>query len=275
MLPNELKALCQANNIRPSKAYGQNFLIDGNIIKKIIAVSDIKKKELILEVGPGLGVLTEELLAKAGQVWAVEADKKIVQILQQRLKKEIHSGKLKLIEGDILKTNLPELGLKDFSFRIICNLPYSITSKFFRQFLEFGPKPQEMIVMIQKEVAKRMVALPGEMSLLALSAQLFSEPEILFEVAPTCFWPEPEVVSAVIRLKLKKKLPDADIKLLFRLARFGFASKRKQLHNNLANGLKKTSEEIKGALKQLGLSENIRAQDLSLENWIALAKKLG
>lgn len=219
-------------------------------------------------------MLTEKLLATAKTVWAIEKDKKIVQLLRHRFKSEIKTGRFNLIEGDALRVNLIEAGLTDFSFKIVCNLPYSITSKFFRQFLEIGPKPKEMIVMIQKEVAKRMIAQPGQMNLLALSAQFFAQPQILFEVSSGCFWPEPEVVSAVVKLELKEKLPTIEVKPLFRLARIGFAAKRKQLHNNLAVGLKIKSKQVKEALIELGLREDARAQDLSVENWINLAEKI-
>lgn len=249
-------------------------MIDNNIIQKISDAAKIKASDLILEVGPGMGVLTEVLLKSAGRVIAVELDKKVLAFLRDHFAKEIESGKLVLVENDILKTNLPALGLQDFNFKIVCNLPYSITSKFFRQFLEFGPKPSEITVMIQKEVAERMISPAGEMNLLALSTQFFSEPEILFTVAPTCFWPEPEVDSAVIRLQLKKSLPEVDVKMLFRLARLGFASKRKQLQNNLSNGLKIKSGEVKAVLEGLGLREDIRAQDLSVQNWVDLTKNI-
>lgn len=227
-----------------------------------------------MEIGPGLGVLTEKLLEKAKEVFAVELDRQAAAYLKIKFAAELQADKLKLIEGDGLRINYPSLGFQDFNFQIVANLPYSITSRFFKNFLELGPKPKEMIVMIQKEVAKRLVARPGEMNLLALSAQLFARPEILFAVPPTCFWPEPEVDSAVVRLVLKKDLPEVDIKALFRLAKMGFSSKRKQLHNNLSGGLKTDSAKIKKAFVDLGWREDIRAQDLSVEDWIKLAKVL-
>jgi len=227
-----------------------------------------------LEIGPGLGVLTTDLLAKAKEVYAVELDRQAIKYLQLNFRSDLKTKRLKLIEGDALKINYSELGLTDFNFKIIANLPYSITSHFFKNFLEFGPKPKEIIVMIQKEVAQRLVSKPGEMNLLALSVQLFSQAEILFTVQSTCFWPEPAVESAVVKLVLKKKLPDVDIKALFRLAKIGFSSKRKQLHNNLANALKLKNEEVKAIFIDFGWREDIRAQDLSLDDWIKLVGKL-
>ncbi len=219
-----------------------------------------------------MGVLTEKLLETVDNLLAVELDDQVIVYLKKQFTEPLQQGKLKLVEADALRVNFRELGLQDFKFKIVANLPYSITSKFFRMFLEYGPKPLEIIVMIQKEVAKRIISQLGEMNLLALSAQFFGEPEILFEVPRSCFWPEPEIDSAVIKIKVKQQLPDIDPKALFRLARIGFAAKRKQLHNNLAGGLKRNSEEIKQLLQQLGLREDIRAQDLSVDNWIALTK---
>jgi 16S rRNA (adenine1518-N6/adenine1519-N6)-dimethyltransferase len=273
MLLSEIQNVCQNYGIKPSKSKGQNFLIDGNIIRKIIDGAGLTTEDTVLEIGPGLGVLTKELLTQAKRVIAVELDKQVIHFLRTEFKKEIKSKKLELIEGDVLKVNFRELGLADFNFKITANLPYSVTSQFFRQFLEHGPKPKEITVMIQKEVAQRMRAKKGEMNLLALSTQFFAEPEILFVVPPTCFWPAPAVDSAVIKLKLRSELPEVDIKLMFRLAKMGFASKRKQLHNNLSTGLKIKSEEVKAIFAEFGWREDIRAQDLEVDDWIRLAKR--
>jgi len=280
MNTQNIKLLCLSYDLHPSKSKGQNFLIDQNIVKKIISTANLSKSDLVLEVGPGLGFLTSELLPVCRQVWAVELDKKIIAFLQDNFKLQLSAGKLKLIEGDILQVDLRKSGLDDWSYKIVANLPYNITSQFFRRFLEFGPKPVEMIVMVQKEVALRMVAKPGEMNLLALSAQFFSQPEILFYVSRSCFWPEPAVDSAIIRLKLNKKMPPVDEKLFFRLARIGFSAKRKQLHNNLAGGLASagkdglSNEKIKKIFKDLGFREDIRAQDLNVDDWVNLTGKL-
>ena len=229
-----------------------------------------------MEIGPGLGVLTRELLEVAGEVHCVELDNKVIEYLKDNFSAELTSGKLKLIEGDALKIDYKAQGLEDFKFKIISNLPYSITSGFFRKFLEHGPKPEEIIVMIQKEVAQRMVAEKGKMNLLALSAQFFAEVKILFEVSAHCFWPEPKVVSAVIKLKLKEKLPKVDVKALFRLMHLGFSAKRKQLHNNLTAGFKLqglSAGQVKERITKAGLSPENRAQDLELADWLRLLKE--
>lgn len=270
----EAKELCKKFGIVPSKSKGQNFLIDGNIVNKIIASSNLKSDDVILEIGPGLGFLTEKLLSSAGKVIAIELDRKASSMLRERFAKEIKSDKLSLVEEDVLKVNFSTIGLSDFKFKLVANLPYSITSKIFRLFLEAGPRLSEMVVMIQKEVARRIIAKPGDMSLLSLSVQLYSDPEVLFDVSPNCFWPAPEVDSSVIKLKLKKDVNPADYKLMFRLARMGFASKRKQLHNNLSGGLSKDNEAIKKIISELGWNEKIRAQDLSVPDWVTLSKHI-
>lgn len=270
----EVKNLCKKFDIIPSKSRGQNFLIDANIVNKIITSSNLSSNDIILEIGPGLGILTEKLLSRVDRVVAIELDHKAVLFLKEKFAQEIKSDKLLLIEGDVLKINLSAIGLSDFKFKLIANLPYNITSKIFRLFLEINPRPEEMVVMIQKEVARRIVANPGDMSLLSLSVQLYSEPEILFDVNSNCFWPTPKIDSSVIRLKLRREIVSTDYKLMFRLARIGFASKRKQLHNNLSGGLNVDDSKIKQIILGLGWNEKIRAQDISVSDWISLSKSI-
>ncbi|MFA5047454.1 MAG: 16S rRNA (adenine(1518)-N(6)/adenine(1519)-N(6))-dimethyltransferase RsmA [Patescibacteria group bacterium] len=266
-----IKNICSKYGIVPSRSRGQNFLIDQSIVDKIILAANLKSTDTILEVGPGLGVLTRPLSSSAKQVIAVELDKKVASFLLAEFAPEIKQNKVLLVENDIFKVNLSSVGLQDRNYKIVANLPYNITALFLRYFLESAlVKPSELVVMVQKEVAERMVAGPGETSLLSLSAQFFSQPKILFEVDKSCFWPVPAVDSAVVCLKLNKKLPDVDIKKFFRLAKMGFSAKRKQLHNNLSGGLGLSSSEIKKIFIKLGLREDIRAQDLSLNDWLRL-----
>ena len=270
-----IKNICSQYGIVPSKSRGQSFLIDQNIINQTIKFANLKIGDTILEVGPGLGVLTRPLSESVRQVVAVELDKKVAEFLKVEFSAEIKQKKIVLVENDIFKVKLSEIGLQDGAFKIVANLPYNITSLFLRYFLESAlARPSEMIIMVQKEVAQRIVAVPGEMSLLALSAQFFAQPKILFEVNRACFWPAPAVDSAVIQLKINKKLPEVDVKKFFRLAKIGFAAKRKQLHNNLSGGLGLSSTEIKNVFSKLGLREDIRAQDLSLDDWLKLFSAL-
>lgn len=269
-----IKEICKKLGITPSKSRGQNFLIDKNIINKLILEAQLQANDLVLEIGPGLGILTEQLLTAVKQVIAIEIDRKLVVFLQEKFASAIKSQKLILIESDILKANLPALGFSDFNFKLVANLPYSLTSKIFRLFLEIGPRPSSMVVMVQKEVAQRLMAQSGEMNLLSLSTQLYSYPQMLFEVKANSFWPIPEVDSAVVKLNLKTNINPQDYKLLFRLARIGFAAKRKQLHNNLAGGLRINKTIIKEIITDLGWEENLRAQNLSVDDWIALTKNI-
>jgi len=275
MNQNSIQQLCQDLGIHPAKSRGQNFLIDRNITDKIIKAADIRKDDIILEVGPGFGVLTRELLKVAGRVIAVELDKKFYEYLKKEFNQEIISGQLQLVNGDILKVNLNELGLKNDNYKVVANLPYSITSSFLRNFTEKEPKPSEILVMIQAEVAQRIIAKPGEMSILAVAMQFFAIPEILFKISKNSFWPEPEVDSAMIKLKIRQDI-DAKIpaKSLFQIVKIGFSAKRKQLHNNLAAGLHLKNEEIKKIFLDLGWREDIRAQDLGVGEWITLSQKV-
>ncbi len=269
---NQIKEICSKYDITPSKSKGQNFLIDQNIVKKIIDAAEIKKDETVVEVGPGVGVLTEDLIKAAKKVVAVEVDKKILEFLRVQFLAE---KKLEIIGEDILRLNKKEAGLNNFKYKVVSNLPYNITSKFLRLSLEQEPKPSEMILMVQKEVAKRIVAKAGDMSLLSLSCQFYSQPEILFFVSRNSFWPIPDVDSAVIKLKLFSNLDEKiDESTLFKIARMGFSSKRKQLHNNFSAGLKINSEKAKEIITGEGFDEKVRAQDLSVIDWIKLTQGL-
>lgn len=266
----EIKDICQIYNIVPTKSKGQNFLFDENVVEKIVDSASLTKKDIVLEIGPGLGVLTDYLVERASQVVAVELDKKLVGFLH---KKYESINNLKIVEGDVLKLDLDTLDLPT-PYKIVANLPYNITSNFIRTFLEAKNPPTEMIIMIQKEVAQRIIAQVGDMSLLSLAVQFYAEPQILFTVGRGSFWPAPKVDSAVISLKLKKQPAFNDPKLFFKLAKIGFSAKRKQLHNNLANGFHLTSDEVKSLIKNVGLDERIRAQDLEIGDWIKLIKLL-
>jgi len=266
----QIKTLCRQYNIVPAKSRGQNFLLDRNIIQKIVAAADLSPADTVLEVGPGLGGLTDFLAERAGQVIAVELDKKILLFLQAKMADWTN---VRLVEADILKLNLSQWGLSDFGYKVVANLPYNITAKFLRNFLANSPKPQEMILMVQKEVAQRLTASPGQLSVLGLAAQFYGQPKILFAVGKNCFWPKPAVDSAVIKITINRELPQIEEKLFFRTVKIGFSAKRKQLHNNLAAGFDLPDQAVKKILSDLGLDEKIRAQDLSLKDWLNLAGK--
>lgn len=263
-----IKLLCRQYGIAPQKSRGQNFLVNESIVDKIIKAAKVSDRDTVLEVGPGLGVLTESLVAKAKRVVAVELDRKVLELLQANF---VNNQDFELVAGDILKINLNSLKLANFGYKLISNLPYNITSHFLRVVLENSQnKPKEMILMLQKEVAERIVAKAGEMSVLSVMVQFYSDPELLFTVPKNDFWPEPEVDSAVILFKIKQKLPNIDQKKFFQLVKIGFSSKRKQLQNNLAAGLKLKNEEVKNILSGAGFDPLVRAEDLSLDDWLKL-----
>ncbi|MFA5021863.1 MAG: 16S rRNA (adenine(1518)-N(6)/adenine(1519)-N(6))-dimethyltransferase RsmA [Patescibacteria group bacterium] len=274
----KIKLLCQAYNIFPSRQKGQNFLVNEKVIEQTVAASDLSNNDLVLEVGPGLGILTEALVQKAKRVVSVELDKKLFSLLKGKF---AGVSNLELVEGDILKIDPLTHDLKPNSYKIVANLPYNITSHFLKKFLSGSNKPLVMTLLLQKEVAQRICAQPGQMSLLAISVQLYGQPQIIGLVSNNNFWPKPKIDSAILKISKIKTLDEVDNylsgvseKIFWQIVRIGFSAKRKQLQNNLAAGLHVPSDEIKKALKQANFDPKVRAQDLAVVDWIKLAKKL-
>ncbi len=296
-----IQRLCSQNHIYPSKERGQNFLVDRDVLNKIIESADLKKDDVILEIGPGFGVLTLELAKRVKKVVAVEVDKRLAGALREILK---GCENVEIIESDILKLQITNYKLQNYGYKIVANLPYQITSAVFRKFLENEPRPSEMVVMVQKEVAERICAKPGEMSLLSVSVQFFSKPEIVQVVPRRAFWPEPEVDSAILKIsqiqcitdanmgsvaaafrlrnrsikqsgnkdrKLTSGAMDSLLEFFFRIVKIGFSARRKQLHNNLSAGLHLPDKEVREILIKLGFDPRVRAQGLSMEDWVNLA----
>lgn len=263
----QTKNLCKLYDIKPARSRGQNFLIEEKIYNDIVAVADLKTDDVVLEVGPGLGFLTAKLAALVKRLIAVELDDKLAEVLKIGLAaKNIQN--VELINDDILNFSATNYDLK--KYKIVANLPYNITSIFLRKFLEAEAKPELMVLMLQKEVAERIAAKPGEMSLLSVSAQFYAEPEIMENVPKKYFWPEPEVDSAIIKLKIKSDKYQVDEKKFFQLVKFGFSARRKMLKNNLAAGFKIETAEAADKIKQAGFNEKIRAQELSVGDWLKL-----
>jgi 16S rRNA (adenine1518-N6/adenine1519-N6)-dimethyltransferase len=256
------------------KSLGQNFLTNYDVIDHIVDVADIEDR-VVLEIGPGEGVLTEALTRIAKKVVAVELDDRLVPVLE---KKFSSFDNIDIIHGDILHMNVMELVekyAKDESYKVVANIPYYITAPIIRLFLELPAQPQEIILMVQKEVAQRLVAKPGGMSLLAVSAQYYADVEYLFSVPKEDFDPVPNVDSAIIKLKVKKQeLKVEEDRDFFRIVKIGFSAKRKTLVNNLANGLQKEKGEIEDILLRQGFKGNVRAQELSVDNWKNLTQDI-
>jgi dimethyladenosine transferase len=259
--------LCKMFEIKPSRSKGQNFLINEKIYDEIVEAAEITKEDTVLEVGPGLGFLTAKLAKAARQVISVELDDKLANFLQIGLDSQDVEN-VTIVNQDVLKFNPTDL---PSGYKVVANLPYNITSIFLRTFLNQKNRPQSLVLMLQKEVAERLIAGPGEMSMLALSVQFFGDTQIVREVKAGNFWPEPKIDSAVIKITLDNSKRGGvsleEEKAFFRLAKFGFSAKRKMLKNNLASGLKISNTEAEKLLISAGLDEHVRAQDLSVSNW--------
>lgn len=258
--------------LRPSRGYGQNFLIDEEVITKIIAEAAELNTNLIVEVGPGFGVLTEKLAGITKRVVSFEIEKKLEPYWEEKNKQ---LPNLEIKWGNVLKTFEDFIKNIHEPYSVVANLPYQITSPVIRMFLECTHPPTDLVLMVQKEVAERICAEPGDMSVLAIATQYYANCEYLFTVPRTSFWPSPRVDSAVIHLRRHEKLAlsTAEEKRLFVLAKQGFSSKRKKLSSNLLPAIGKNNRtKLSDVFEDLGLGEMARAQELSLADWMELAK---
>ena len=284
--PSHLKELCKQYGLTPSKKYGQNFLISETPIKKMLDAADIKKGDRVIEIGSGFGVLTFALLERGALMTAFEIEQRLESYWETYLKdsrfKIKDYGDLKIVWGNALK-KITNYELRTTNYKVVANLPYQITSHVLRTLLELKNKPESITVMVQKEVADRIVAKPGDMSLLAVSIQYFGNPKIICKVPRGNFWPMPEVDSAVVHiitrssyhsitLSPKNHQPIFLDEDFFKVVRAGFANKRKQLWRNLSQQLTLDSGRVKDILIKVVGNEKIRAQDLSVENWRDIVK---
>jgi len=275
-----VRQLSKRYNFRPSRSSGQNFLVSHEILKTIVDAANINKDDVVLEIGAGFGTLTIELLNLAKRVVAVELDKRLLTALYKLAE---HHPNLALIAGDVFQ-KLDEIDkqVEDLRYKLISNLPYNITSRILRNFLENQPRPSEMILLVQKEVAARVIAKPGKMSLLSVAVQFFGTPSIIIQVPKNNFWPEPDVDSAVLKITdigkdkngYQELLGGISIERFFHVVRVGFSSKRKQIHNNLSSGFNKSKNEIEKILNKSDVTFSLRPQDLTIENWIKIAQNV-
>ncbi len=264
-LLKKTREICQIFDIKPSRSKGQNFLINEKIYDDIVKAAEVDFSDEVLEVGPGLGFLTVRLAEKAKRVLAVELDDQLADYLTVGFEAR-DDKKVTVINEDILKFNFGA-EFKD-KYKVVANLPYNITSMFLRIALSGVHKPGLMVLMLQKEVAERIVAQASEMSLLAISIQYYAEAEIVRYVLAGNFWPEPKVDSAVIKIRLREgEYSQEKDKIFFRLVKAGFSAKRKMLKNNLAGGLRIDPKVIAHTLEKNNLNFKTRAEDLSLEDW--------
>jgi len=264
-------------DLRARKRLGQHFLIDEEVLKLVISAAELTPADVIVEIGAGLGVLTRELARQAGWVVTVELDSKLAALLKQKL---ASLNNVTIVNEDILKVDpaalLHEVEVRfppaKNSYKVVANLPYYITSPVLRHFLEAPVKPQLMVVMVQKEVAEAIVAEPGRMSVLSVSVQFYGKPKIISYVPARCFYPPPEVDSAILRVAPypQPAVAVTDETSFFGLVRAGFSASRKQICNSLAQGLGLPKAEVLPMLAEAGIVPQRRAETLSLGEWAHL-----
>ena len=279
--PKETIAVLKKYDFVFSKHYGQNFLIDDHVLQKILKAAELTKDDTVLEIGPGIGTMTQALSEAAGEVFAVEIDEKLIPILQDTL-----SGcdNVTVIHQDVLKLDIAALAEKACpgkKLKVVANLPYYVTTPIIMRLLEEHLPVESITVMVQKEVAYRMQAGPGtkDYGALSLAVQYYAEPYLAANVPMNCFMPRPNVDSAVIRLKVRPEpaVRVRDPELLFKLIRAGFSQRRKTLANGLRNSseLDFTKEEIESALQRCGFPAAVRGEALTLQQFAALSDALG
>jgi 16S rRNA (adenine1518-N6/adenine1519-N6)-dimethyltransferase len=266
----DIRPLLRQLNLRPSKGRGQTFLADETVLDTILDAAELTSTDTVLEIGPGLGILTSALARRAGQVTAVELDARLAEHLRKGL---AIFPNVRLVEGNILA--VPASALPTPPYKVVANIPYSITSAVLRHFLETPMRPSRLVLMVQKEVAQRIVALPGRMSVLAVSVQFYATPRLVATVPAKAFFPVPEVDSAILRLDTLAQPPvDVPAPRFFRTVTAGFSQKRKQLHNSLGAGLGIPSAEMTTLLRSVDIDGSRRAETLTLAEWAAITRVL-
>jgi 16S rRNA (adenine1518-N6/adenine1519-N6)-dimethyltransferase len=278
--PQRVRAALRSLELRPSRGMGQNFLIDGAALAAIVEAAELTPDDLAVEVGPGLGVLTWELTRRAGMTVSVELDRR----LAARLREEFAGAPLQIVESDVLRVTPAQIVAAAGAprpYKLIANLPYAITAPVLRHFLEAAAPPELSVVLVQWEVAERISARPGDLSVLAHSVQFYAEPEIVARVPAASFFPAPAVDSAVLRMRRRPRpaVEVEDVSRLFRVIKGGFLQPRKQLGNALPGGLaalgvKIGRERAAAALAAAGVEPARRAETVTLAEWAAIARDL-
>ena len=262
--------LLQRYDLRPKKSLGQNFLSDPGVLEKIVRVSGVSPDDTVLEIGPGLGSLTQHLAQAADRVFAVEIDQRFLLPLQDVL---ADFSNVHLVQADILKWNIGR-HLGSDPYRVVANIPYNITSILIRHLLALPNRAQSLTLTVQREVAERICAEPGKLNLLALSVQVFGQASIRARIKAGAFYPAPKVDSAVVHVEayMTPQIPESHFDLFFRLARAGFSQRRKKLRNTLSAGMGLSKLEVEARLAAVGIDPGLRAEALSIEAWGQLAQ---
>jgi 16S rRNA (adenine1518-N6/adenine1519-N6)-dimethyltransferase len=270
------RAILRELGLRPSKGLGQNFLVDETVPPKILAAAGIGPDDAVIEIGPGVGVLTLRMAPIVRKLTAVELDRRLYPFLHQALAP--YPG-ARLVEGDALEFKPAEL--EPEPYKLVANIPYYITSAILRHFMESDHRPLKTVLMVQKEVAQRIVAVPPDMSLLAVSVQFYGKPKIWSYVPAGAFFPPPKVDSAILLIETylpeERPCPGVDEPRFFEIVRAGFSQKRKQIANSLASGLagQVDKTQVQAALADAGIESTRRAESLTLQEWARLYASLG
>lgn len=269
---HEIRRLLQAHRMRPLKSFGQNFLVDRAVLRRIVEAADIQPADQVLEVGAGTGVLTRELAKRARRVVAVELERDMLALLAETTRE---FRNVEVVVANLLVLDPVEV-FDHEPYKLVANLPYYITAATFRHFLESANPPRLLVVMVQYEVAQRIVAGPGDLSLLGVSVQFYGKPEIIARVPARAFYPAPKVDSAILRVDVHPRVPltHEERESFFHLVHAGFAERRKQIHNSLAHQLHQNDEEVRSQLLAAGIEPSRRAETLSIEEWLRLWQEI-
>ena len=272
------RQLLRQFRFRPRKRLGQHFLIDEAALERILHAAELSPGDIVVEIGPGLGILTEGLARQGAKVIAVEVDGKLVALLKKRLAgfpdvRIVRADILRMAPRQLLRENLPNSD-PIRGYKVIANLPYYITSPVLSHFLEAQPRPSEMVVMVQREVGETIAAAPGKMRLISVKTQFYSRPSIVCYVPAASFFPPPKVDSVILRLDVYSQPPIeiSDVTGFFDMVMHGFSSPRKQLRNSLAHSLEMPPDQVASLLEKAGIEAKRRAETLSMEEWRELWK---
>ena len=271
--PLRISELLRTWGLHPDKRLGQNFLVDEVALRRIVEAAGVESGDAVLEIGPGLGSLTRHLATRASRVVAVEKDARLLPPLKSVL---ADYDNVRIVLGDILQIPAPSLMAAE-DYLVVANIPYYITSAVFRHLLGSSPRPRRIVLTVQREVAERICAPPGKMSLLALSVQVYGEPRVAARVPAGAFHPVPKVDSAVVRVEMlpQPRIPAAQLPLFFRLAKAGFSQKRKTLLNALSGGMRWPKSVTRACLEAAAVAPAARAQALDWPAWARLTNAAG
>ena len=270
--PKNVKQILTEHQVRPSRGLGQNFLIDSHAIHSLISAAHIGQEDTVLEIGPGIGTLTQELAQRAKQVIAIEKDAKMVEILQETL---AGYSNIQILLADALKADYTKYEIQDTKYKVVSNLPYYITAPVIRKFLELSKvKPYSMTLIVQKEVAQRICSKPPKMSILAVSVQVYATPKIISYIKKNSFWPQPQVDAAILQITPLPQPYALDFHRFFTVVKAGFKQPRKQLVNNLSKELDLPRPKAEQWLLANDIQPTQRAETLAVQDWINLANML-